>query len=152
MATKISEAQLQGYVLGLVRDALSHLRPESFAVEKWLRFRLGRTSYKKDGTKGWGANGRADLVIYYDKRPLAIFELKRQDHPLTIEDVDQGRSYAKVMLNQPPLVIVSNGKETWTRQSWDGQPVDFSHEGAEFIDKLFSNVGKLAGANLAWAI
>lgn len=152
MTTKIPEAQLQGYVLGLVRDALSHLPPASFAVEKWLKFRLGRTSYKEDGTKGWSADGRADLVIYYDKRPLAIFELKREDHPLTPEDVDQGRSYAKVMLDQPPLVIVSNGKETWIRQSWDGQPVDSSHEGAAFVKKLFSNVGKLAGANLAWAI
>ena len=152
MAIKIPEAQLQGYVLGLVRDALSHLPPASFAVEKWLKFRIGRTSYKQDGTKGWSANGRADLVIYYDKRPLAIFELKREDHPLTTEDVDQGRSYAKVMLDQPPLVIVSNGKQTWTRQSWDGQPVDRSNEGTDFVEKLFSNVGKLAAANLSWAI
>jgi hypothetical protein len=52
MTTKIPEAQLQGYVLGLVRDALPHLPPASFAVEKWLKFRLGRTSYKEDGAKG----------------------------------------------------------------------------------------------------
>lgn len=152
MTSIIPEAQLQAYVLGLVRDALSHEPPESFRVEKWLKLRLGRGTHEEDGTKYWKADGRADLVVYHGVRPLAVFELKREDHPLTVDDVDQARSYATVMIERPPLVIVSNGNETWLRQASDGQPLDEGLEGIGFVEKLFANIGKLAASNNGWAI
>jgi len=152
MTKIVPEAQLQAYALGLVREALPHLPPESFSVEKWIKLRFGRGKQVEDGALYWEADGRADLVVYYDSRPLAILELKRGDHALTTDDVDQGRSYALAMLEQPPLVIGSNGEETWLRQVSDGQPLDPAVEGADFASNLFKNIGRLAASNLAWAI
>lgn len=152
MANIIPEAQLQAYVVSLVRDALPHLPPESFRVEKWLNLRLGGGTHKEDGAKYWAATGRADFVIYHKDRPLAVFELKKEDLALEQDNLDQARSYAMVMLEQPPLVIVSNGKDTWVRQAADGEPLNPVIEGADFAEKLFANVGKLAAANLTWAI
>lgn len=152
MIKPVPEAQLQAYVLGLAREAFSHLPPDNFRVEKWIKLRIGRGTHEEDGGKYWEADGRADLVVYYGDRALAVFELKREDHRLTLDDVDQARSYALVMLEQPPIVIVSNGADTWVRQAIDGKPLDSAIEGADIIEKIFESIGNLAAANNSWAI
>ncbi|MGA6840607.1 hypothetical protein [Priestia megaterium] len=58
------------------------------------------------------SRGRLDILVQYDKVNLAILELKRPGKPLTDEDRDQGISYARLMSQMPPIVVISNGKET----------------------------------------
>lgn len=148
----VPEAQLQAYVLAILRDQLPHLKPDDFRVETRFKITLGHTERDWDGAADWTAEGRADLLIFHRDRPLAVLELKREDKSLSEATVIQGRSYANQMLDRPPLVIVSNGKETWIRQTIDGAPLDHSIEGADFVETLFANVGKVAAANLSWAI
>lgn len=147
----IPEAQLQAYVLGLTCEAFPHLPPESFRIEKHFKLRFGHNLHDHDGTLYWEAQGRADLLVFYQQRPLALFELKREDKVLQEEDFKQGQSYTATLFPRPPLVIVSNGNDTWVRQVDDGAPLPKSADTA-VIEKIFENVGKLAAANNSWAI
>lgn len=151
--TVVPEAQLQAHVLALLPAILPHVNPCSFSVETRFKLKLGHSEQDHNGEALWEAEGRADLIVYHEGRPLAVFELKREDKSLTPKDLEQGQSYAAVMSPRPPLVIVSNGeKETWVRQAENGEPLDPDTEGAGFVEKLFENLGKVAAASNAWAI
>lgn len=149
--TVVPEAQLQTYVLNLTRDAFAHLPAESFRVEKHFTLRFGHNLHDHDGTLYWEAQGRADLLVFHQERPLALFELKREDMVLKEQDFQQGQSYTAALFPRPPLIIVSNGKDTWVRQTDDGAELPTDAD-AEVIEKIFANVGKLAAANNSWAI
>ncbi|MEQ8746326.1 hypothetical protein [Pyruvatibacter sp.] len=150
--TVVPEAQLQSYVVGLAREAFPHVKAESFKVEKRLKLKLGHTDNDYDGTAAWEAEGRADLLLLYDGDPLAVVELKRADKALMAQDLKQGQSYAAVLTPRPPLVIVSNGNETWVRQVDSGKELPLGLDGAATIEKVFANIGKLAAADNSWAI
>lgn len=147
----IPEAQLQAYVLGLTREAFPHLPPESFRIEKHFKLRFGHNLLDHDGTLYWEAQGRADLLVFQEERPLALFELKREDKVLQEKDFKQGQSYTATLFPRPPLIIVSNGNDTWVRQVDDGAELPKGADAA-VIEKIFENVGKLAAANNSWAI
>lgn len=150
--TVIPEAQLQAYVLGLTRKAFPHIPPESFRIEKHFKLQFGHNVHNHDGTTYWEAHGRADLLVFHKERPLALFELKREDKILREKHFKQGQSYTTKLFPRPPLIIVSNGKDTWVRQVDDGAPLPKDLDGAVVIEKIFENVGKLAAANNSWAI
>lgn len=147
----IPEAQLQAYVLGLTREAFPHLPPESFRIEKHFKLQFGHNLHDHDGTLYWEAQGRADLLVFQNERPLALFELKREDKILQEKDFRQGQSYTAALFPRPPLIIVSNGHDTWVRQVDDGAELPKCADAA-VIKKIFENVGKLAAANNSWAI
>lgn len=149
--TVVPEAQLQAYVLGLTRDAFPHLPPESFRIEKHFKLRFGHNLHDHDGALYWEAQGRADLLVIHKERPLALFELKREDKVLQEEDFRQGQSYTAALFPRPPLIIVSNGNDTWVRQVDDGAELSKGAD-AGVIEKIFENVGKLAATNNSWAI
>ena len=44
------------------------------------------------------------------------------------------------------MIIVSNGNDTWVRQTESGAEL-LKDADAEVIEKIFASVGKLAGAN-----
>ena len=149
--TVIPEAQLQAYVLNLTREAFPHLPPESFRIEKHFKIRFGHHLQNHDGTLYWEAQGRADLLVFHKERPIALFELKREDKVLRENDFKQGQSYTAALFPRPPLIIVSNGNDTWVRQVDNGASLPKSADAA-IIEKIFENVGKLAAANNSWAI
>lgn len=150
--TIITEAQLEAHVLTLAREQFAHMDPGCFQLERNLKFKVGRSNFMIDGAAAWSTEGRADLLLFYGEKPLAVIELKREDKPLTLEDLKQGQSYAGILVPHPPLVIVSNGQETWVRQAADGNPLPADLEGGSMIEKIFENVGKLAAADNGWAI
>lgn len=138
----IPEAQLQAYVLGLTREAFPHLPPESFRIEKHFKLQFGHNLHDHDGTLYWEAQGRADLLVFQNERPLALFELKREDKILQEKDFRQGQSYTAALFPRPPLIIVSNGHDTWVRQVDDGAELPKCADAA-VIKKIFENVDAL---------
>jgi len=73
--TTVPEAQLQLYVLGLAREAFPHAKPADFKVEKRFKLKLGHSEQNHNGTAYWEAEGRADLLLFHNGRPLAVVEL-----------------------------------------------------------------------------
>ena len=150
--TIISEAQLEAHALTLARAAFPHVEPSGFAIEKTFKLKLGHKGHEHNGAALWTAEGRADLLLFHGGKPLAVIELKREDKTLGPRDLKQGQSYAAILFPRPPLVIVTNGKETWVRQVDDGTPLPGGLDGADVIEKIFENIGKLAAADNSWAI
>ena len=150
--TLVPEAQLQSYVLSLARQAFPHEKPTDFKVEKRFKIKLGHKEQNHNGTADWEAEGRADLLLFHAGRPLAVVELKRADKSLTQKDLKQGQSYAAVLFPRPPLVIVSNGSDTWVRQVDNGQELSQDTNQSDVVEMIFANIGKLAAADNSWAI
>ena len=62
-------------------------------------------------------------MIFHQERPLAVIELKREDLTLTHDDYERAQSYANQLTPRPPLVVVTNGKDT---RVYDSEVMDNS--------------------------
>ncbi|MFT4407467.1 hypothetical protein ACMXY3_25640 [Bacillus cereus] len=95
---------------------------------------------------------RLDILIKQKERNLAVLELKRPGHLLKDEDRDQGLSYARLLTPMPPLVIVSNGKETQFYETASGELSDTRNYDAEELEKLFVRALEVAASQKEEAI
>ncbi|MGW5984151.1 hypothetical protein ACWFOP_28165 [Bacillus mycoides] len=95
---------------------------------------------------------RLDILIKKKERNLAVLELKRPGHLLKDEDRDQGLSYARLLTPMPPLVIVSNGKETQFYETASGELSDTKNYDAEELEKLFVRALEIAASQKEEAI
>ena len=74
------------------------------SLERSFTIRLGRGKRK---------TGRSDILCKRHNKNLFIIELKNDSISITQDDIDQGISYARSLLdNIAPFTIVSNGKDT----------------------------------------
>jgi hypothetical protein len=62
-----------------------------------------------DGSSVSRAEGRANVLVYFNDQSLAVFELKRCGTALTGADEEQGLQCARVLHPRPPLGVVANG-------------------------------------------
>lgn len=56
-------------------------------------------------------HARSDMLLVRNGLPLAIVECKAPHLKLTVDDRDQGLSYARLLHSMPPYTIVTNGRE-----------------------------------------
>tara|TARA_R110002050_G_scaffold39735_1_gene97399 strand:- start:205 stop:3159 length:2955 start_codon:yes stop_codon:yes gene_type:complete len=74
------------------------------SLERSFTIRLGRGKRK---------TGRSDILCKRHNKNLFIIELKNDSISITQDDIDQGISYARLLLDDiAPFTIVSNGKDT----------------------------------------
>lgn len=91
-------------------------------------------------------------MIFHRERPLAVIELKREDLTLTHDDYEQAQSYANQLTPRPPLVVVTNGKDTRVYDSSNGQQWSGGQDASAAVNKMLANSAKLAAADMRWAI
>lgn len=146
------EAELEARLTALLPKIFPHKPPSEFRNQTRFTLTLGHTSHKHDAIAQWSAEGRADILIFHDERPLAVIELKREDKTLNAKDLVQARSYAAQLTPRPPLVVVTNGKDTWVRDSATGNEIVEGAQDADFVERMFANAAKVAAADMDWAI
>src|SRR5688572_25092336 len=125
----ISEESLKGKVLLPFLSAVG-VSLDQLEIEKTLRLRLGRGLHEYWGDE---VTGRIDVLVKsrFGKN-LFILELKREGSTLTDDDRDQGISYARLLDDMDPLVLLTNGQEsrfydTFTREEVTGySPSEYS--------------------------
>jgi hypothetical protein len=116
--------------------------PQDIQVERTFRLRLGRTVHEPRSNE---VTGRADLLVRSpDGKNLFIVELKRPDSILTNDDRDQGISYARLLDQIAPFVLLSNGKQSKLFDSITREELDSEN----FTSKstFFASGGSLATA------
>lgn len=117
-------------------------------LEKSFTIQLGRSSYRIQGDKEVDkAQGRTDILIKNDDgKNLFILELKADKYTLTDSDKSQGISYARLLEQIPPFVIVSNGKETKIYDSITTNELSMSKASSEFLQSggILSNSDDIA--------
>lgn len=109
---------------------------------------LGHNTYLYDGTKRDKAYARADILIKYKERNLAILELKAPGVALTDNDVIQGTSYGRLLDPMPPLTIVSNGENTQFFKTYDRKPWKAYDLNEKKVQSLFKSGIKCASIDL----
>lgn len=146
------EAELESRIASTLAAAFPNIPRDDFVQQRRFSLRIGHRTWDHDSTETWTKSGRADILILYQDRALALIELKRENLPLTRADAEQAQSYANQITPRPPLVVVSNGKVTRTYDSSDlelWQPTD---ETSVCVARLLENAGKIAQADMRWAV
>lgn len=145
-----TEADLEAKIHGTLLRVFPWIA--SGALRHQLRFaiKLGRSTLEIDGRTS--AEGRLDVLVSDGDTHLAVLELKREDAVLSAADEQQGLSYARIIWPHPPLVIVTNGRDTRLLASYDGSRLDADTFGAEQLRNLFSAASTVATADLRRAV
>lgn len=93
--------------------------PGELFVEFSFEIRLGRQAYRIGGpksgetaTKADVARPRADVLVRRGTANLFVVEVKAPDEPIDDEARDQGITYARLLPQIAPFVVVTNGKVT----------------------------------------
>lgn len=99
----MKEEQIKGKVV------LPYLHELGFDVseislEDSFSIRLGRTKHV--------ITGRSDILCKRNDSNLFVIEIKSDEKTITQDDIDQGISYARLLDNIAPFVIVTNSKTT----------------------------------------
>lgn len=108
--TIASEEDVRSRILVPFLKALG-LGPNNIRTELGFRIRLGRNVIRVGADHSAAVvSGRADVLVVDDQgRNLFIVELKASDQKLTPADRDQGISYARLLDQIAPFVLVTNG-------------------------------------------
>lgn len=147
-----TEADFEAEIHAALQLAFPWLPDGSIRHQITLSVSLGRKCLTADGRQNYKARGRADILLTWKDKPLAILELKRPGLSLKPEDDAQGLSYARLVSPQAPLVVVTNGSnfrilETYTGNLW--QPEKRSEKS---LVSFLKSVSSVATADLKLAI
>jgi hypothetical protein len=119
--------------------------PSEISIEFSFEIRLGRSAYRIDGkatpmpaatqlSSGTTARPRTDVLVRRGQRNLMIVEVKAPDETVDDEARDQGISYARLLPQIAPFVVVTNGQtsrvyDSITRQEITGTQIPSDHPG-----------------------
>lgn len=81
--------------------------------EKNFSIRLGRNVYCINNCKRKeNAKGRLDILCKSGDKNIFVIEVKTVNAKITQDDIDQGISYARLLDQIAPFVLITNGKDT----------------------------------------
>lgn len=147
-----TEADLEAEIHCALKVAFPWLKPELFKHQTRFSFKFGRSTIEIDGASVSKAEARSDILIYHGEKPLAVLELKRSGVALTEDDIAQGLSYAHMLHPQPPLVVITNGKDMRLLATHTGENWEPTNPSEEELAKLVMAVGKTADAGMQHAV
>lgn len=147
-----TESDLEARIHGTVARIFPWIGSGSLRHQLRFAIKFGRATVEVDGRTVSRAEGRLDILVSDGDKPLAVLELKREDAGLSVADEQQGLSYARMLRPSPPLVIVTNGRETRLLASHDGSPLDTGAFGAVQLKDVISAASTAATGDLRKAV
>ncbi|PBB91718.1 hypothetical protein CK215_15775 [Mesorhizobium sp. WSM3864] len=135
-----------------MRLAFPWLPPDSLTHQTKFAFKFGHKLVEIDGATASQAQARSDVLVFFEKKPLAVLELKREGLALLPEDREQGLSYARMLHPRPPLVVISNGEDQVLLETHSGEEWQPGTPSEEALQKLMAAAGKIAAADLQHAV
>jgi hypothetical protein len=152
LTTSPTEADLAARIDAAVRAAFPLLPPNGLRHQTSFEFKFGHKVVQIDGAQVSKAQARSDILVFFNDTPLAVLELKREGAPLMREDQEQGLSYARMLHPRPPLVVITNGKQTTTLASHTGLSWEPETPSEAEIKRLIEAAGRIAVAELRHAV
>ena len=146
------EAELESRLATALAVAFPNIPRHELVEQRRFTVRLGHETHSFDSAAQWEKTGRADILVFYQERALAVVEIKREDLALTHADYEQAQSYANQLTPRPPLVIVTNGTETLIYNSHTGEVWAGEDDAAAAVGLLLANAAKVAVADMRWAV
>ena len=148
----MTEAQLEAQLRAAITQAFPWLPSQGISHQLSFTFKLGHNEVTVGGALKNLARARLDVLISFQGKHLAIFELKRPGVAITDDDRDQGLSYARMLHPQPPLVVVSNGTDVSMYETFSGNLWNPAIKSETALKSLVENSTKMATANLKEAV
>jgi len=152
MSKKTTEADLEARIAAALKIAFPLLPTDSVRHQTTFSFKFGGKTITVDGASQSKVSARSDVLVYLNDKPLAVLELKRPSVSLTKEDEQQGLSYARVLFPSPPLVLVTNGKESRLLETHTGQPWEATNRNEITIAALLKNAATVAEGEMKEAV
>lgn len=153
MTNKIkSEAGFEAEIRGHIERIFHWLPSDQITHQDSFSFKFGHKNVTVDGKPVNHKRAYADILLQYQDQPLAILELKRADKNLIDADGEQGLSYARMLHPSPPLVVVSNGKETRFLDRSTGNLWKPENKSESSLKALITSAAKVAQSNRKQAI
>jgi hypothetical protein len=148
-----NEAELQANLKARIRKALP-LLPANIKLEHYLHFRLGHHHVVVDGLESGKKSvcGRYDLLVMVNETPLLLAELKARDVKVVDNDIKQALSYARAHDPLVPLVLITNGKTTILKRTYDGADLQPSDVAGERLSSVLGAAAALAASDSEDAI
>jgi hypothetical protein len=142
--SEINEATLEATVHALFVKLFPKLNPVRMTHQKTFKLIIGHHNITINTKEQYKKGGRLDILICYDGKPLVVIELKKPGETITFRDAEQGISYARLLDEMPPIVIVTNGKDTefyttYDKQKWQPETID-----EETVSSVFNQVFEMA--------
>lgn len=147
-----TESDLEARIHGTVARIFPWIGSGSLRHQLRFAIKFGRATIEVDGRTVSSAEARLDILVLDGDTPLAVLELKRDDASLSVADEQQGLSYARMLRPSPPLVIVTNGRETRLLASHDGSSLDAGAFGAGQLKNVISAASTAATGDLRRAV
>jgi hypothetical protein len=124
----MNEATLEARIAAILLRIFPSVGPSSIEHQLTFKVRLGHQEHLIDGKREF-ARGRLDILLKINSQPTVLVEVKAPDAHLAPADVDQGISYARLHDPIVPIVVVTNGGQTWiyhtyNRKRWNGNSLD----------------------------
>ncbi|HCG5114460.1 TPA: type I restriction enzyme HsdR N-terminal domain-containing protein [Vibrio parahaemolyticus] len=146
-----SEAELESRLATALSSAFPNIPREQLTEQRYFKVRLGHSTHEFNSVEQWTKQGRADVIISYLNKPLAVVELKRENLSLRYEDYEQAQSYANQLTPRPPLVVITNGHDTQVYDANTGALWTGAQDAKREVTRLLSNAAKLAVSEMRWA-
>jgi hypothetical protein len=152
VTTSATEADLEARIDGAIRLAFPLLPRDSVQHQTKFTFSFGGKEITVDGKGKEVAQSRADIILYFRERPLAVLELKRSGLALSDDDSKQGLSYARVLNPSPPLVVISNGQEVRFIETHTGNTWQPKERTEQTLTALVQSAARVAASDLKIAV
>ena len=149
---KKTEADIESGIDAALKQAFPLLPRGSLSHQTHFSFKFGGKEITIDGTARTSAQARSDIIISLKGRPLAVLELKRPGLDLSIEDQEQGLSYARVMFPSPPLVLVSNGQDSILLATHTGKQWDATATSDQAVAELLKSAARVSEESIKAAV
>ena len=143
-----TESDFEASIHGVLLNTFPWLNADSISHQKQFSMKFGHAIVTVKGKEITSKGARLDVLINYEGKPLAIFELKREGVSLNEDDIKQGLSYARMIEVMPPLVIVTNGDDTRIFKSYNGEEFTNSTMQEKHFSAIINSVGKLAADDI----
>lgn len=147
-----TEADLESRIDATIRLAFPLLPRDGVRHQTTFSFRLGGNKITVDGKEKDAAHSRSDVILYFQDKPLAVLELKRNGLALTEDDSKQGLSYARVLDPSPPLVVISNGQIVRLVETHSGNDWHPAERTEQTVAALIQSSARLAANDVKLAV
>ena len=147
-----TEADLESAISAAISQAFPRLAGPDIGHQVEFSIRLGHATITTKGRESWVRRGRADVLLTHQGRPLAILELKKSGVALQSGDGEQGLSYARLLPEMAPFVVVTNGQDLRILETFSGKPWTAETPDEKAFEALMASAANVAAGDRDAAI
>ena len=142
--SEMNEETFKNRIIVPFLDSIGY-HAEQLSFEDNFTLKLGKNTIKKKDY----ISGRLDILVLLDNEPFIIWELKREKHEITSEEINQAISYSRLTEQITPFTIVSNGDETHIYNTITKKEIKKDELNPDLVNYSFDEAIKLKKEALA---